>query len=95
MVDIALVDKVPEEILLALLALINNIQLSMDQQSICDSYIKQAIINGTPLDEIRSEIEEQLLETLSEGGDDWFEVKKIDKCLEIIDKYRKESEGKE
>ena len=46
MVDIELVIKIPEEIRLAL---INNIQLSIDQQSICDSYIKQAIINGTPL----------------------------------------------
>lgn len=46
MADIELVVKMPEEIRLAL---INNIQLSIDQQSICDSYIKQAIINGTPL----------------------------------------------
>lgn len=46
MADIELVIKIPEEIRLAL---INNIQLSMDQQSICDSYIQQAIINGTPL----------------------------------------------
>ncbi len=41
-----LVIDIPEEIQLAL---INNIQLSVDQQSICDSYIKQAIINGIPL----------------------------------------------
>ncbi len=46
MADIRLAIKIPEEIRLAL---INNIQLSLDQQSICDSYIKQAIINGTPL----------------------------------------------
>ena len=46
MEDTYLVIKIPEEIRLAL---INNIQLSMDQQSICDSYIKHAIINGTPL----------------------------------------------
>ena len=42
--DIELVIKLPEEIRLAL---INNIHLSLDQQSICDSCIKQAIINGT------------------------------------------------
>ena len=53
MADIELVIKIPKEIRLAL---INNIQLSMDQQSICDSYIKQAIINGTPLDTIKTEI---------------------------------------
>lgn len=46
MADIELVIKIPEEIRLAL---INNIQLSPDQQFICDWYIKQAIINGTPL----------------------------------------------
>lgn len=46
MADIELVIKIPEEIRLAL---INNIQLSTDQQSICDVYTKQAIINGTPL----------------------------------------------
>ncbi len=46
MADIELVVKIPEEIRLAL---INNIQLSVDQQSLCDSYIKHAIINGTPL----------------------------------------------
>jgi hypothetical protein len=44
--DIELVIKIPKEIQLAL---INNIQLSIDQQSIYDSCIKQAIINGTPL----------------------------------------------
>lgn len=46
MTDIELVIKIPEEIRLAL---INNIPLSISQQSICDSCIKQAIINGTPL----------------------------------------------
>jgi len=46
MADKELVIKIPEEIRLAL---INNIQLSLDQQSVCDSYIKQAIINGIPL----------------------------------------------
>lgn len=46
MADIELAIKIPEEIRLAL---INNIQLSPDQQSICNSCIKQAIINGTPL----------------------------------------------
>ena len=46
MADIELVIKIPEEIRLAL---INDIQLSMEQQFIYNSYIKQAIINGTPL----------------------------------------------
>jgi len=46
MTNIELVIRIPEEIRLAL---INNIQLSPDQQSICDSYVKHAVINGTPL----------------------------------------------
>ena len=43
------------------------------------------------LDSIRTEIEEQVLESLSDGGDDWFAVEKVNDCLEIIDKYREES----
>ena len=44
------------------------------------------------LDEIRAEIEEQVLESLSDGGDDWFAAEKVNECLEIIDKYKAESE---
>ena len=57
------------------------------------------IANGTPLcgkmqvlDKIRAEIEEQVLESLSDGGDDWFAAEKVNECLEIIDKYKVESE---
>ena len=42
------------------------------------------------LDEISAEIEEQVLESLSDGGDDWFAAEKVNECLEIIDKYRAE-----
>ena len=42
------------------------------------------------LDKIRAEIEEQVLESLSDGGDDWFTAEKVNECLEIIDKYRAE-----
>lgn len=45
------------------------------------------------LDKIRAEIEEQVLESLSDGGDDWFTAEKVNECLDIIDKYRTESEG--
>ena len=45
------------------------------------------------LDKIRTEIEEQVLESLSDGGDDWFTAEKVNECLDIIDKYRTESEG--
>ena len=44
------------------------------------------------LDKIRAEIEEQVLESLSDGGDDWFVAEKVNECLEIIDKYRKSEE---
>ena len=44
MEEIELVIKIPNEIRLAL---INNIQLSLDQQSWSDSYIKHAIVTGT------------------------------------------------
>lgn len=43
------------------------------------------------LDAIRAEIEEQVLESLSDGGDDWFTAEKVNDCLEIIDKYRGKS----
>lgn len=46
MADVELVIKIPEEIRLVL---INDIQLSIDQQSICDSCITSAIIDGHPL----------------------------------------------
>lgn len=45
------------------------------------------------LDKIRAEIEEQVLESLSDGGDDWFTAEKVNECLDIIDKYKAESEG--
>ena len=59
------------------------------------SAIKQKYIEREVLDEIRAEIEEQVLESLSDGGDDWFTAEKVNECLEIIDKYKAESEGKE
>ncbi len=57
------------------------------------SVIKQKYIEREVLDEIRAEIEEQVLESLSDGGDDWFTAEKVNECLEIIDKYMAESEG--
>lgn len=68
--------------------------------AICEESFKKmkpldAEINAV-LDKIRAEIEEQVLENLSDGGDDWFVAEKVSECLEIIDKYQAESEvGKE
>ena len=52
------------------------------------------------LEELKAEIDEQVLESLSDGGDDWFTAEKVNECLDILDKYKaefvpKESEGKE
>lgn len=58
------------------------------------SVIKQKYIEREVLDKIRAEIEEQLLESLSDGGDDWFTAEKVNECLDIIDKYKAESEVK-
>lgn len=43
------------------------------------------------LNKIRAEIEEQVLESLSDGGDDWFTAEKVNECLDIIDKYKTEN----
>ena len=56
------------------------------------SVIKQKYIEREVLDKIRAEIEEQVLESLSDGGDDWFTAEKVNECLDIIDKYKAESE---
>ena len=58
------------------------------------SVIKQKYIEREVLDKIRAEIEEQVLENLSDGGDDWFTAEKVNECLDIIDKYKAESENK-
>lgn len=59
------------------------------------SVIKQKYIEREVLDKIRAEIEEQVLESLSDGGDDWFTAEKVNECLDIIDKYKAESEVSE
>ena len=59
-----------------------------DVPDINDGNIKELEV----LDKIGAEIEEQVLESLSDGGDDWFAAEKVNECLEIIDKYKAESE---
>lgn len=92
MADIELVIKIPEEIRLAL---INNIQLSIDKQSICDSYIKHAIINGTQLsnkedtlNKIKAEIEQNAFKSIGDSSRYIF----VNWVNRIIDKYKSESE---
>ena len=64
-----------------------------DEFPIVDKLVKDSI--NDVLDKIRVEIEEQVFESLSDGGDDWFAAEKVNECLEIIDKYKAESEDKE
>ena len=40
-------------------------------------------------DKVKQEIED-MLETLSDGGDDWFTAEKLNDVLEIIDKHLQE-----
>lgn len=51
------------------------------------------------IEDIKAEIEHNVLDTLSDGGDDWFTAEKVNECLDIIDHHIKEftaeSEGKE
>lgn len=54
--------------------------------------IIKALEQEPVIDKISTEIEEQVLESLSDGGDDWFAAEKVNECLEIIDKYKEESE---
>lgn len=63
-----------------------------EEHEACEMAIK-ALWQEAILDEIKAEIEEQVLESLSDGGDDWFTAEKVNECLEIIDKYKAESEN--
>ena len=47
----------------------------------------QMLIPKSVIEDIKAEIEEQVLESLSDGGDDWFTAEKVNECLEIIDKH--------
>lgn len=105
MKEIELVIKIPEEIRLAL---INNIQLSLDQQSICNSCIEQAIINGTPLPNkwmapdvlnhlIGAEVLDKIrveLHTTAEMHEDGDFYLREEWIDEIFDKYNPLSYGK-
>lgn len=56
------------------------------------SLVKQTYIEREVLDKIVAEIEEQVLESLSDSGDDWFAAEKVNECLDIINKYKKDGE---
>lgn len=62
-----------------------------NQDDVTETIIKE-LEKEPVLDKIRAEIEEQVLESLSDGGDDWFAAEKVNECLDIIDKYKAESE---
>lgn len=45
--------------------------------------------------DIKAEIDEKVLENLSDGGDDWFTAEKVNECLAIIDKHNPSKAGKD
>lgn len=59
--------------------------------------VTSAIVNGTPLDKIRAEIDthRETLKTMAD--DDWYagKIRGYDCAIEIIDKYKLENEPKE
>ena len=97
MADIELVIKIPEEIRLAL---INNIQLSIVQQSICVSCIEQAIINSTPLPKGHGRIGDldALREEVSSWGMNDYEpsdfIDEIDRADTIIEADKEHEDDK-
>lgn len=48
--------------------------------------VKMAIASLEVWGKVKQEIED-ILETLSDGGDDWFTAEKLNDVLEIIDKH--------
>lgn len=42
------------------------------------------------IEDIKAEIEYNVLDTLSDGGDDWYTAEKVNECLDIIDRHIKE-----
>ena len=50
-----------------------------------------AIASLEAWERVKQEIED-MLETLSDGGDDWFTAEKLNDVLEIIDKHMQEVE---
>ena len=64
-------------------------------------HVYSALIDGIDsleqepiLDKIRAEIEDEVFDSLSDNGDDWFAASKVSECMDIIDKYINR-EGKE
>lgn len=51
--------------------------------------VNMAIASLEAWEKVRQEIED-MLETLSDGGDDWFTAEKLNDVLEIIDKHLQE-----
>ena len=52
----------------------------------CDLY-KGEYIKKSVLEDIKTEIEDKVLESLSDCGEDWFAAGKVNECMEIIDKH--------
>lgn len=58
------------------------------QDKLADAY-DMSIASLEAWGKVKAEIED-MLETLSDGGDDWFTAEKLNDVLEIIDKHLQE-----
>lgn len=100
MENVELVIKIPEAIRAIL---INCIQLTPDQKSMCEAYVSQAIINGTPLPKGHGRLiilsEDKLKENLLNfdfSCQKWIsEVDISNATVAIIEADKEESEDKE
>jgi hypothetical protein len=54
--------------------------------------VRMAIASLEAWEKVKQEIED-MLETLSDGGDDWFTAEKLNDVLEIINKHLQEVES--
>lgn len=61
--------------------------LAVHESPQCEEAVKMAARALSAIYDLRSEIEDQVLESLSDGGDDWFTAEKVNECLAIIDKH--------
>ena len=49
-----------------------------------------SVINAIPVSviaDIKTEIEQEILESLSDRGEEWFVAEKVNECLAIIDRH--------
>lgn len=81
------IDEAKEIVQTQLDGLIDNPNVTLDSKYI--EAEKMAIKSLEEWEKVKAEIED-MLETLSDGGDDWFTAEKLNDVLAIIDKHLQE-----